>query len=56
MSAGPSGRAVCGVGLDRLEAETMGPNPVEGMDDSPQLFVIIHLLTYHRSYWKSDVK
>jgi hypothetical protein len=27
QKAGPSGRVVWGIGLDRLDAETMGSNP-----------------------------
>jgi hypothetical protein len=32
MTTGPSGRAVWGVGLDRLDAETVGSNPAYGMN------------------------
>jgi hypothetical protein len=32
-SAGPSDRTVCGVRLDRLDAEIMGSNPTQGMDE-----------------------
>jgi hypothetical protein len=45
--AGPSGRLVWGIGLDHLDAETLGSNPTSGMDIFPHLFVIIHLSAYH---------
>jgi hypothetical protein len=36
--AGPSGHVVWGVGLDRLVADTMSSNPIEGMDVCARLF------------------
>jgi hypothetical protein len=46
--AGSSGRAVLGVCLDRLDAETVGSNPAKGMDVCSRLFIIIHFSPYHR--------
>jgi hypothetical protein len=44
FGAGPSGRAVWGVGTDRLDAETVGSNHTKRMDGCPHLFIsIIHL-------------
>jgi hypothetical protein len=45
--AGSSGRAVLGVCLDRLDAETVGSNPAKGMDVCSRLFIIIHLSTLY---------
>jgi hypothetical protein len=43
-----SGGAVLGVGLDLLDAETVGSNSAKGMDVCPRLFIIvIQLLPYH---------
>jgi hypothetical protein len=39
-NAGHSGRAVWGVGLDRVVAGNVGSNPAQGMDVCPRLFVL----------------
>jgi hypothetical protein len=54
----PSGRAVRGVGLDRLDTETVGSNPAQGTNVCPSLIVIniiiiiaifiIHVSPYYR--------
>jgi hypothetical protein len=41
MLAGPSDRTVSSVGLDRLDAETVGSDPAWGMDVCPRLLIII---------------
>jgi hypothetical protein len=41
LLAGPSAHVFWGIGLDRLDAETMGLNPAWGMDVCPRLFIII---------------
>jgi hypothetical protein len=48
--AGHSGRAVWAVGLDRLDGETVGSNPLWGIDVCPRLIIIIHLSPYNRRY------
>jgi hypothetical protein len=49
--AGPSGCAVWGIGLDHLDAEAVGLNPIQGRDVRPHLVVIIiHLPPCHWRY------
>jgi hypothetical protein len=40
MYAGSNGRAVHGVGLDRLDAEVAGSNPAYGTDACPRLSML----------------
>jgi hypothetical protein len=38
---GPSGRAVCSTGHDRLDADIVNSNPAQGMDVCPHLSVFV---------------
>jgi hypothetical protein len=40
--AGPSGRAVWGEGLDRLDTETVGSNQALGMDVCPRISMLCY--------------
>jgi hypothetical protein len=51
IAAGPSGRTVWSVGLDRLGVDTVGSNPAQGLDVCHRLFiVIIYLSPYYQRY------
>lgn len=45
-----SRRTDWGVPIDRLQAESVGSNPAQGMDVRPRVLIIIHLSLYHRLY------
>jgi hypothetical protein len=52
--AGPRGRAVWEIRVDRIDAETVGSYPVYSMDICARVFTIIitviHLSPYHWHY------